>query len=76
MNNKETVIENFDCPVLSGIANVKITYLSFPGMKEAIEFDCNKTYDCGVVIATSDTAWRFDWSLCPKHSAVNNKGIR
>ena len=28
MNNKETVIENFDCPVLSGIANVKITYLS------------------------------------------------
>lgn len=71
MSKKETVIENYNCPVLGSNAKVTITYLSLPGLKEPVEFDCNKTHECGIAQATSATSWRYDWSSCPRHSALN-----
>lgn len=79
MNPIEVVGEQFSCPVLGKSAFTKITYRTHTasGKRVMLQFQCDNDHDCGVASPSpSGKSFTYDWSKCPRDSALRSSGTR
>ena len=81
--DEDVFYENYNCPILGGVALVKIVRRSFKPPDEMDEpiygpatfVGCDNKWDCGVVAKGSRYGnASFDWPKCAAHQTMNSRG--
>ena len=80
---EQSFVQYYDCPILGGVALVKIVRRSFATPDEADEpiygpvtfGGCENKWDCGVVAKRLPSGGAtYDWPKCAAHQTMNSRG--